>query len=357
MLNPLKLDPTRTTTLRRQLAAEFSRRWQIVKRKLRELVVVEDAFALRPPENPWPATLNRRWRLNTDAEKLAAFEGWLATEIEVSITGVSQREMADAYWAAYVEEGYRKGAGRAFDDTRQAARAAAATTPESMAFYAGTKEEFLHAAFGSPVTVDKVKLLVTRTLKEIKNVGEAVTTKLVRELADGLVQGQNPHTIARHMAQTIDDIGKRRSVLIARTEIVRAHAEGQLDAFERLGVEELGVMAEWSTAGDERVCPLCASLEGVVLTVEEAKGLIPRHPQCRCAWLPSNVGEKTTGQRRSREEIRRAIKKSLEGELPKGRLIKGQEGRRYKDPETGRFTLKVRPPLSDRKIRSRWGGG
>ena len=48
-------------------------------------------------------------------------------------------------------------------------------------------------------------------------------------------------------------------------------------AFEALGVEELGVAVEWATAGDEAVCELCEALEGVVLKIEEARGMLPRH--------------------------------------------------------------------------------
>ena len=46
-------------------------------------------------------------------------------------------------------------------------------------------------------------------------------------------------------------------------------------------------MAEWTTAGDERVCPECGGWEGIKMTIEEARGMIPLHPNCRCDWLPA----------------------------------------------------------------------
>ena len=73
---------------------------------------------------------------------------------------------------------------------------------------------------------------------------------------------------------------------LARTEVINAYTEGTLDSYERLGVEEVQGRAEWSTAGDDRVCPQCAGMEGAVFTIREARGLIPLHPNCRCAWLP-----------------------------------------------------------------------
>ena len=52
------------------------------------------------------------------------------------------------------------------------------------------------------------------------------------------------------------------------------------------------------------------------MSVSEARGLIPRHPNCRCAWIPANVGEKGKGQKRG-GSADVAIRKSLKAELPK----------------------------------------
>jgi len=50
------------------------------------------------------------------------------------------------------------------------------------------------------------------------------------------------------------------------------------------------VDAEWHTAGDSRVCGLCAPLDykktGRVWGLSEIKGKIPVHPLCRCVALP-----------------------------------------------------------------------
>jgi len=97
---------------------------------------------------------------------------------------------------------------------------------------------------------------------------------------------------------------------------MRCHSEGQLDAMEDMGATELGVAVEWSTAGDDRVCELCEPLHGIVLTPEEARGLLPRHDGCRCCWTPANVGEKDEGQKRTKKAIDKAIDKSVKAEIP-----------------------------------------
>jgi SPP1 gp7 family putative phage head morphogenesis protein len=226
-------------------------------------------------------------------------------------------------------------------------------------FFAGTKDEFLRSAFGRPVAIERVKQLAGRVFHGPPGVGlrgvtQEMAERMSQTLTDGLVQGKNPREIARDLAKAID-VGKKRAEMIARTEVIRAHAEGQLDVMERLGVEEVGVMVEWSTAGDDRVCPMCQPLEGIVMKIREARGTLPRHPLCRCSYIPANVGEpkgekrevdftdpdtgevkrQEVGQTRTAKQLREARDESIRGEF-RGR----------KDPGT----------LADMRKKSRWTG-
>lgn len=255
-----------------------------------------------------------RWRFLTSPEKLKAFQDWLALQLKDEIT-TDERTTSDDWWRKYVERGYEKGAGRAFDDVRKPALQQ--KDGDVSDFYRGSKAEFLRSSFGRAETIEKTQLLASRVFTDLKGVTEAVSTQLSRTLVDGLTQGMNPRAIAREMQKAIDGIGKVRSLTIARTEIIRAHAEGQLDAMERLGVTRVGVMVEWATARDSRVCPLCIPLQGMVLKISEARGMLPRHPNCRCAWSPANVGEERTKQQRTKDRIQQAIRKSLKAETPK----------------------------------------
>ena len=244
---------------------------------------------------------NTRWKFSSDPQKLKQFQAWLKQQFGKDLTSPEVEEL----WRRFIESGFRKGAGRAFDDTRAAVRVAA-TEPQQLDFYQGTKQEFLRSAFGRPVAVEKVQLLAARSFDEMQNVTADLSQRMSRTLADGLVQGKSPRQIADDLE---DDIGfsRQRAELIARTEIIRAHAEGQLEALEQMGVEEVGAAVEFSSAGDDTVCPECEALEGVVLKVEEARGIIPVHPNCRCAWIPANVGEDTEGQKRSKSSIDAAL--------------------------------------------------
>lgn len=244
---------------------------------------------------------NERWRFNTTPEQLQAFKEWLKTQVEYYITGMSDEQL----WNKFIESGFKKGAGRAFDDTKPQTQ----WTEAEGAFYAGTKDQFLRSAFGQPESVEKVQLLAARTFEELKGMSADLQTKVGRILVDGLTKGDGPVAIAREMGKQLE-LSRTRAETIAQTELIRAHAEGQLSGLEELGVEEVGVMVEWSTAADDRVCDLCEPMEGIVLKIEEARGMIPRHPRCRCAFTPANVGEPTDDQKRGKRKIVKAVKVS-----------------------------------------------
>ncbi|MEL0117278.1 MAG: phage minor head protein, partial [Pelagibacteraceae bacterium] len=233
----------------------------------------------------------------------------------------------DSFWVQLAQEAYFKGAGRAFDDTEVLKRRENLLEPDKpLAGLGITREQFLRESFAHPVSVDRIKVLASRVLTELNGVTSGMDASLSRVLVDGLTQGKSPYTVAREITKEVGGIEKKRAKVIARTETIRAHAEGQLDSLERLGVEEVGAAVEWATAGDGRVCPKCRPLDGIVLKLKEARGLLPRHPNCRCAWEPANVGEpdtRTTAlgddvkQKRSKSEIQKALDRSIAAELPK----------------------------------------
>ena len=340
--NPLRSDPTRQATLRRIFVREFVRRFERIRKKLVRLIVDQNAFGLelgdertnnqnqssrgayrhinnfqqQPSEVIFTTTGSNkgirtkaerdtqnsrliargngstesdkqtnkrkvwignagRWRALTDQQKVKQFEKWLKENIDEDVLGGEEgKATIDDYWKKYSEQAFQKGQGRAFDDVKKPATAA------NLDFYNGTKDQFLRSSFGRPVNIRKLKQLSGRVFEDLKNVTKEMSLQMTKILVDGLAQGMNPHTISRLLSDRINKIGKTRATIIARTEITRSHAEGQLSALEELGVEEVGVQVEWSTAGDDRVCPLCQPLEGTILKIKEASGAIPRHPQC-----------------------------------------------------------------------------
>jgi SPP1 gp7 family putative phage head morphogenesis protein len=289
---------------------DLNKRLLILKGRILKLIVEEDAFGLKRI-NKVDQVVNTRWRFQSDPDKRRLFISWLQ-EQQDDLGLTSLQEPEDVWLEKYIQKGFEKGSGRAFDDTKKPALAS------NLDFYEGTRSQFLQSSFRRPEAINKVKLLAGRTFDDLRGVSQAMSTQISRELVDGLIAGNNPREIAKSINKTVDKIGKNRANTIARTEVIRAHAEGQLDALEQLGVETVGVAVEWSTAGDDRVCPLCSPLEGIVMTLKEAKGTIPRHPNCRCAYLPA-IPDVKGGETRP-QQIRAAIDESISRERKKGTL-------------------------------------
>lgn len=310
MINTLGIDPTRSIMLRRKFSADMSRRFAWLKRQVVQLFDNNDVLGRKPHD---PFTSNAAdWQFLNSMERIEAFRLWLQTQLALGILE-EHKSSADDWLQAYINEGFKKGMARSFDDVR---KPWTKSKGESQ-FYAGTKDEFLRSAFGQPVSIERVKILTARAYTELEGITDQMSNQLVREFTDGMIAGLSPRQVARNITAKIDKISNNYALSLARTEIVRAHAEGQLNSLEMLGVERVGVSVEWSTAGDHRVCELCRPLNGVVLKIKEAYGLLPRHKNCRCAFIPAGVGEDDSLQIKSRERILKSIRDSLKAEVPK----------------------------------------
>jgi len=277
-----QFDPTHTVTLRRAHVADMLRRFRSLEADVYDAVVTMDVFGLSGGTALGPPVQNVDWqsfRFATDAQKLAGFQSWFKGQVDAGLLTV-EGITGDPWTAKYVNSAYRKGVLRAYTDTHRAGLLAAA------GFYAGSKAEFLRAAFSRPERVSKLRLLYTRSYEELSGISAATAQTVGRVLAQGIADGKGARVLAKELQGAVQGMSRTRASTLARTEIIHAHAEGQLDGFEEMGVDEIGIQAEWLTAQDDRVCATCAELEGQLFSVDEARGLLPRHPNCRCAWIP-----------------------------------------------------------------------
>lgn len=294
---------------------------------IRVMLPVQEAIALMRRFPKAQFVENTHWSFHTSSGKLAAFGRWIRTRVANLISGRTMREV----WRKYVEAGWKKGAARAFDDTHQRQKWERHPDTVGTDLYTGGREEFLRSSFNHPESVEKVKLLAARTYTDLDGVTEAMSTKMTRTLADGLTMGQHPYRVANNLIRDVDGIGRRRALLVAKHDFIYAHAEGQLDNLERLGVEEVGVAVEWTITDDDKVCPKCAALQGIVLKTKEAHGILPLHPECRCAWIPSFDPPS------SPEEVEAAVGEGDLGMGPKGRVFNADVSREARD-EKGKWT-------------------
>jgi SPP1 gp7 family putative phage head morphogenesis protein len=295
-----QVDPSRTTGLRRSFERDLKRRFKVIADAIVKAIVEEDVFGLlsMPALNVETPGF-RRFAFSRDSRKVAAFMEWLNRQVQqeiLSITNISQvGESIDSAWHnTYIADSYKRGVARA----RAQLRYAGVQVP-SIETSGG-----INAVLTAPFHVDRMGVLFTRTFNELKGITGAMDQQISRVLADGMAEGAAPKTIARRLRQVITGIGRdlaitdslgrfipavRRAQMLARTEIIRAHAQAQLQEFKNWGVIGVTVVAEFRTAGDDRVCSECSSYEGNTFSIEEASGIIPVHPMCRCIWIPKEV--------------------------------------------------------------------
>jgi SPP1 gp7 family putative phage head morphogenesis protein len=283
----LLADPTRTLTLRTTFARDMARRFNELKKAVTESIVKNDCFGLiSGAKQPGLQILAVRaagpdaFAYPTTAGKVEAFMDWLNEQEEKGVLEVihrpgAARGLEEAWTDIYVKKGYEKGMefGRV-----EMNRINKGIAPIEGAFG-------MQAAFMQPFHADRLGALYTRTFSELKGVTAAMDQQISRVLTEGLMAGNHPSKIARALADRIEKIGITRAKTIARTEIIRAHHAATINEYRNWGVDEVQVQAEWSTAGFN-VCTICKPLEGKIYTLDEIEGMIPRHPNCRCAALP-----------------------------------------------------------------------
>lgn len=302
-------DPTQTTTLRREWAGKFGSRYRTLRGMVREAVESKDIFGLDgPPGRPPVFTVQQqvpdsareelnalrrrimelyrqgklgeaiselrsyvlhpgRFAFPQAAQKVALFRAWLDEAQDVVVAGV------DGEWThTYVKRAYLKGL----------------TDAERRAMQAGLSVDDMDPSkvVLQPVHHDALQMLYTRSYQDLQGISAAAGTAISRELADGFAAGLNPKTMASAINKRLATVGLHRARTLARTEVIRAHAEATLSRYRQFGVKAVAGRAEFATAGDDRVCPICEGLDGEVFTLDDAKGVIPVHPNCRCTWLP-----------------------------------------------------------------------
>ncbi len=270
-----KSDPTLTAGIVRGYSAEITRRLTALERVIRTSLVTNDALGLKPgllriQSTIDPAAPGAFFAVDP-ATAIRRFTAWLSNAIT---TGVLEDDgQSTPRWLqTYVRAAYTRGVETASASVNR-------QIPEAV-------QQSVRSIMAIPFHTERLGAFFERNFAELKGITAEMSTKIQRALADGMAIGQGPKEIAREMAKVID-ISKKRARKIARTEVIRANAEAQLNTFERFGLEEAAVEAEWITAGDGRVCPECAPKDGKIYTIGQARGMIPLHPQCRCSWVPA----------------------------------------------------------------------
>lgn len=178
----------------------------------------------------------------------------------------------------------------------------------------------------NPRAVEWVRSYAGELIREVSEETRLAVRDVIRRAFE---EGMHPRTAARHIremvgltrrqAQAVDNFRKRlieegvkgekldkqveryrqrmlrkRAENIARTETIRASNEGQQELWRQAAeqglIDPLRTRKSWLVTPDDRLCELCAPLDGQTVGLEEPfqteLGPViapPLHPQCRCA--------------------------------------------------------------------------
>lgn len=301
-------DPTRTTQLRANFVRDGERRWRELQRDVSTSIVNNDCFGLRRLVVNVPAAQDQFVFERTD-RKVTAFMRWLEEQerrgiLEIyNVPGMRPGELRP--WSdLYIQTAYQRGIRNGRTEIRRAKQRAGVSTPvlaPEMEFGVGG----IGALFNQPFHADRIAAIYMRTFEDLKTVTAVTNGRIRKEIIDGLTtglargmaEGKGPLTVAREMTaganRMIDVIGKTRTRLIARTEIISAHHSANMGEYRRAQSEledegidvRIQIKAEFVTA--ENPCPTCEALaDQGPYTLEEVEGMIPVHPQCRCSAKP-----------------------------------------------------------------------
>jgi len=127
-----------------------------------------------------------------------------------------------------------------------------------------------------------IDALQVTNLSALKGITEEMNKQIIRELIDGVQKGEGIVKLSKRITDRVDKIGITRARAMARTETVNAFVRGAELRYTRAGIETL----EWLTARDERVCPICAPLDGKRFAVKSNHPRPAIHVNCRCDILP-----------------------------------------------------------------------
>ena len=298
----LKTDPTRTLTIRRKFESDLVKRFKKVRKDIITSIDANDCFGLKDEVHTiqdilliQEAVPKKQFVFERNSDKVNAFMQWLNEQVNNEILEIHDwqqiGEAIEKAWTnKYIQTAYQKGIVRG----RQELRNKGYAVPDVDDLFQGVS-----AAFNQPFHLDRVGLVYTRTFRGLKGITDEMDKQISQILAQGLADGMNPKVLAKSISSVFEIVdgfdkatGMRsitRAKVLARTEVIRAHHLATIQEYKNWGAEGVEVLAEWSTAGDNRVCPICSDLQGRVYSIAKIEGMIPRHPQCRCIALPLDV--------------------------------------------------------------------
>jgi hypothetical protein len=184
-----------------------------------------------------------------------------------------------------IEDSYSKGVKKAVR-TLKAKELINLSSPE---FARGVESAYIRTLTQN----SNIEQLIKFNSRSLNTINQTVVDRVSTSVYEGIRSDYNQLQMFHIMRSAIQKVAVNRARTTVRTEIVRAQACGLLDSFAQMGVDTVMIDVEKppklttnSKGQSVNECPLCKPLENRVFTLQEAYGLIPVHPNCRCSVRP-----------------------------------------------------------------------
>jgi hypothetical protein len=248
-------EPTNTYTTQQQFAQRLRGTLARINAKIREAVGERDLFSLQD-EALADDVPDKVFEFPTDRRKIAGFLVWLREQLDENFLDVVGPDRNQ-----FIRKAYAAGIRNAADQLSEL----------DVAFL----QEDTDTLVGRPIHRSSLQELYTRAYGQLVSVRDDIAQDVRDTLLSGFREGKGPREIARTLTDRVDSIGKHRSTMIARSEVINAHSEGTLTTVEeanRTSEREAAVThGEWDAANDSRTCAFCRALDGTRLTVSEMR--------------------------------------------------------------------------------------
>lgn len=123
-----------------------------------------------------------------------------------------------------------------------------------------------------------------RQIQYLEKLNEDLKEAIENILIDGVAEGKEIYEITKEIEDKVKRKIKTRAETIARSEIIKASAEGTRQIMRQAGVKHY----IWLTARDDRVCKTCQALDGKKFRIDDPNAPLPvkdTHPNCRCVLV------------------------------------------------------------------------
>jgi hypothetical protein len=295
-------DPTGTLDIRTRYKTLIDQRWRKFLRYARAVIIDQDMMGLenKVQQTPLGMAMNA---LPPDS-RVRAFQSWVDTTLNRVVL-----ENDAAYLDPMVQGTYNRAIKRAMRLTN------------STAIPGDGKNVVAH--------------LQQLSLVELQGIDEAVSQRVVRLAANATLDRVIPAELYRQVVVAVQQVGMTRTRALVEVMVAKTHSTATLDQFAAAGVKRVGLIPESMpgkrlkdaarpvdpaparrgtsastigriareearveskfkaeevevlTAGDDLVCPECEEISADgPYTIDEARSLIPAHPNCRCAFVP-----------------------------------------------------------------------